>query len=100
MVTFPFHLCSFSHTTKSEFKEYIHQEIFGVGDSVESFAFEPSAQNFAITSHYGQLQVLRVEDGKLTKVWDDRFVDVIPQAVSFTDKGASIIVYTMETGMV
>jgi hypothetical protein len=83
-----------------ELKEYIHQEIFGGEDSVESFAFDPSAQKIAITSHYGWLQVLSIEDGKLTKLWDDTFVDVIPRAVSFTDKSASIIVYMMETGVV
>lgn len=96
-----FHLFFFlMHSAKLEFKEYIHQEIFGAGDSVESFAFDPSAQNFAITSHYGRLQVLRIEDGKFAKLWVDTFVDVIPRAVSFTDKGASIIIYMMESGMV
>jgi len=50
-------------------------------------------------SHYGQLQVFRVEDAHLTKLWEEKYVEVIPRAVSFNDHGASVIVYVMETGM-
>ena len=79
--------------------EYIHQEIFSPGDSIESFAFDPTAHHFAITSHYGQLQVFHVEDAHLTKLWEEKYVEVIPRAVSFNDHGASVIIYVMETGM-
>ena len=89
----------FLTSQKSEFKKHIHQEFFGPGDSVESFAFDSSEQRFAITSHYGQLQVVRVENAGLTKLWADSFLDVIPRAVSFADQGASVIVYVMETGI-
>ena len=91
--------CFVSEVPQSVFTEFLHQEIFGPGDSIESFAFDPSAQRFAITSHYGHLRVFRVEDAHLSKLWEDTFVEVIPRAVSFADQGASVIVYVMETGM-
>ena len=89
-----------SDVAQSEFTEYIHQAVFGPGDSIESFAFDTSAQRFAITSHYGLLQVFRVENAQLTRLWEETFREVIPRAVSFTDQGASVIVYVIETGMV
>ncbi|KAF8518163.1 WD40-repeat-containing domain protein [Hysterangium stoloniferum] len=90
----------YRHNRKaSDFTEYIHQKIFPLNDSIESFAFDPSAQRLAITSHYGQLKVFQVDHAHLTKLWEDTLPDVIPQAVSFADEGTSVIVYVMETGM-
>ncbi|KAF8516552.1 WD40-repeat-containing domain protein [Hysterangium stoloniferum] len=77
----------------SDFTKYIHQEIFPLNDSIESFAFDPSAQCLAITSHYGQLKVFQVDHAHLTKLWEDTLPDVSPRAVSFTDEGTSVIVY-------
>ena len=88
----------FPNTEQPEFTEHIHQEIFPPGDSIESFAFDPSGQRFAIASHYGQLKVFRVDAAGLTRLWEDKLPDVIPRAVFFADQGASVIIYTMETG--
>lgn len=90
--------CLLAEVAQSEFTQYLRQEIFGPGDSVESFACDPSAQRFAITSHYGHLRVCHIENARLTKLWEDKFDEVIPRAVTFGDQGASVIVYVMETG--
>lgn len=88
-----------SDIIQSEFTEHIHQDVFGPGDSVESFAFDSSEQRFAFTSHYGQLKVVRIENARLTRLWDHVFLEVIPRAVSFGDRGASVVIYVMETGI-
>ncbi|KAF8512356.1 WD40-repeat-containing domain protein [Hysterangium stoloniferum] len=91
----------YCHNRKaSDFTKYIHQENLSLNDSIESFAFDPSAQHLAITSHYGQLKVFQVDHAHLTKLWEDSLPDVIPRAVSFPDEGTSVIVYVMETGMI
>ena len=88
-----------SDIKQSEFTEHIHQDVFGPGDSVESFAFDSSEQRFAFSSHYGQLKVVRVENAGLSRLWDHAFLEVIPRAVSFADRGASVLIYVMETGI-
>ena len=72
-----FHLDLGSDIAQLEFTEYVHQEVFGPGDSVESFAFDTATQRFTMMSHNGQLQLFHIENSQLTEVIP-RAVDVYP----------------------
>ena len=69
------------------------------GDSVESFCFDPVHQRLIVTSHFGMIQMYEVNAGMLIDLWTEEMKDAIPRVTLFVDKGNSVIVYGLETGI-
>lgn len=44
--------------------------------------------------------LLTLNSGTVTDLWKEEFRDAIPRAISFADKGNSVVVYGLETGAV
>lgn len=73
--------------------------VFTSGDSVESFCFDPIHHRLILTSHFGQIKMYEVKVGMLVDLWIEELDDAIPRATLFVDKGNSVIVYGLETGI-
>lgn len=78
--------------------EVLSFPVFSAGDGVEAFAFDPNHNRLAITSHYGQIKMLRYQNRKFTDLWGDEMLETIPHAVLFSDSGHSLMTFVMETG--
>ena len=59
---------------------------------------DPRCHRIAVASHYGTLKVFLLNDSTLTPLWGEDDVGVIPRALFFVDRGASLVVYGMESG--
>ncbi|PPQ97700.1 hypothetical protein CVT26_001883 [Gymnopilus dilepis] len=84
----------------AEFVEAWSLSVFSAGDSVEAFSFDPVHQRLAVGSHYGQIKLLRCQNGKFVEVWQDELRDAIPRAILFSDNGRSVNIFTLETGAI
>ncbi|PPR02023.1 hypothetical protein CVT26_008717 [Gymnopilus dilepis] len=84
----------------AEFTEMWSLPVFSAGDSVEALAFDPIYQRFAVGSHYGQIKLLRYQNGKIAELWADEVQDAIPRALLFADTGRSLNIYILETGLI
>ena len=75
-------------------------QIFNRGDGVETFAFDPHVKCIAVSSHYGEVKMLRLQGNDLVELWKDKLdVAAIPRALAFIDRGESINIFTMENGI-
>jgi hypothetical protein len=75
-------------------------QVFNHGDSVETFVFDPHVGRVAVSSHYGEVKMLRLQGTKFMELWKDKLdVAAIPQALAFVDCGESINIFTMENGI-
>ena len=76
-------------------------QTFNRGDGVETFAFDPQAGRVAVSSHYGEIKMLRLQGTNLVELWKDKIeVTAIPRALEFVDRGEFISIFTMENGIV
>ena len=74
-------------------------EVFNRGDSIETFAFDPHFGRVAVSSHYGEIKMFRLQGTTLSELWKDTLkVAAIPRALIFVDHGETVNVYTMENG--
>ena len=75
--------------------------MFNRGDSVETFAFDPHAGHVAVSSHYGEIKMLRLQGTNFVELWKEKLdVAAIPRGLIFVDRGQSINIFTMENGVV
>ncbi|PPQ82202.1 hypothetical protein CVT26_009573 [Gymnopilus dilepis] len=84
----------------AEFAEAWTLRIFAVGDSVEAFAYDSNHQRLAVSSHYGKLKMLRLQQGKFVESWEDELSDAIPRALFFSNNGHSVSIFAMESGAI
>ncbi|PPQ96516.1 hypothetical protein CVT26_010432 [Gymnopilus dilepis] len=84
----------------AEFAEAWSLQVFTAGDSVEAFAYDPNHQRLAVSSHYGRIKMLRLQQGKFVELWEDELLDAIPRAVFFSDNGRSVLIFAMESGVI
>ncbi len=76
-------------------------QAFNRGDGVEAFAFDPQVGRVAVSSHYGEVKMLRLQGTNLVELWTDKLdVAAIPRALEFADHGEFISIFTMENGIV
>ena len=76
-------------------------QVFNRGDGVETFAFDPHVGRVAVSSHYGEIKMFRLQGTNLVELWKDSMdVAAIPRALEFVDRGEFINVFTMENGIV
>ena len=76
-------------------------QVFNRGDGVETFAFDPHVGRVAVSSHYGDIKMLHLQDKSLMELWKDKLdVAAIPRALVFVDHGEFINIFTMENGIV
>ena len=74
-------------------------QVFSRGDSVETFAFDSHFTRVAVSSHYGEVKMLRLQGTDLVELWTSKLdVAAIPRALEFFDHGESVNIFTMENG--
>ncbi|KAJ3517897.1 hypothetical protein NLJ89_g213 [Agrocybe chaxingu] len=83
-----------------EFNQISSTRVSSAGDSVESFEFDNHHQRLVVTSHYGKIRMYKFNNGNLTDLWGEEFSEIIPRAVSFADKGETLLIFCMETGTI
>jgi hypothetical protein len=88
-----------TENTKADFVEASCLPVFSRGDSVETFAFDSHFTRVAVSSHYGEIKMLRLQGMDLLELWTNKLdVAAIPRALVFIDCGESVNIFTMENG--
>lgn len=67
---------------------------------MEALAIEPHSRLIAASSQHGTVQLLRL-DGQtmqMQTLWCESDLGVIPRSLLFVDRGASVMIFGMESG--
>lgn len=76
-------------------------QVFNRGDGVETFAFDPIVGRVAVSSHYGEIKMFRLQGTSLVELWKDKLdIAAIPRALEFVDRGEYINIFTLENSIV